>query len=176
MYSSVLSSSAITALDGQTALSVTSVTHGTVQNFALTTGSSPIDQYSDQTYTFTSSTTMNQFTGSTFIQTANGDRLSTANQWVGFTTNTACVVYVLYDTAITGSNKASWLRQRLHQPGSSYQVTNSNGHTFQVYKKVVSSGTLWLGGNLASGALRGQGGDMYTVILQPMCWNGTTIV
>ena len=175
LYSSALSSSAITALYNQAALSVTNVTHGTLKSFALTTSanSNPVSQYSDQSYTFTSSSTMNQFTGNTFIQTANADRLSTGSQWVGFTTNMPCVVYVLYDTAITGSNKASWLSDFTNL-GSSYQVTNSNGHTFQLYKKVVSSGTFWLGGNTANGTDQGQ--EMYTVILQPMCLNGTTIV
>ena len=177
LYNSVLSSSAIRALYYQSALSVSSVTHGTVQSFALTTSlnSSPVSQYSDQSYTFTSSPTMDQFTGSTFIQIANADRLSTGSQWVGFTINTPCVVYILYDTAITGSNMANWLSDftEVTSGGNPVQVSNSNGHYFHVYSKVVSSGLLWLGGNLASGATDQQG-EMYTVILQPMCWNSTT--
>ena len=116
---------------------------------------------------------MNQFTGNTFIQTANADRLSTGSQWVGFTTNTPCVVYVLYDTAITGTHKAAWLGD-FTDTGTT--VTNSHSRTFEVYKKVISSGTLWLGGNTGDGSDGGVGADMYTVILQPMCLNGTTIV
>ena len=109
LYNSALPSSAISALYGQAALSVTSNSHGTVKNFALTTSlnSSPVSQYSDQSYTFTSSATMNQFIGSTFIQTADADRLSTGSQLLSFTTNTPCIAYVLYDTDITGTNKAT---------------------------------------------------------------------
>ena len=168
VYNSAQSASNISALYNQAALSVTNVTHGTVQSFALTTGA--IHQYSDAAYTFTSSTTMNQFIGSTFIQTANADRLSTANQLVSVTTNAPCVAYVLYDAAITGSNKAAWLSD-FTDTGTS--VTNSNGHTFEIYKKVLSIGTLWLGGNLAAGGVD-QGGEMYTLLLCPLCWNSST--
>ena len=113
---------------------------------------------------------MNQFSGATFLQTASADRLSTANQWVSLTTNAPCVAYVLYDAAITGANKASWLSDWT-DTGTS--VTNSNGHTFEVYEKVLSAGPLWLGGNLAAGATD-QGGEMYSVLFQPLCWNGST--
>ena len=168
VYNSAQSASNIAALYNQAALSATNVSHGTVQNFALTTGA--IHQYSDAAYTFTAGTTMNQYIGSTFIQTANGDRLSTANQWVSVTTNVPCVAYVLYDAAITGANKAAWLSD-FTDTGTS--VTNSNGHTFEIYKKVLSSGTLTLGGNLAAGGVD-QGGEMYTLLLQPLCWNSST--
>ena len=53
-------------------------------------------------------------------------------------------------------------------------TSSHTGHTFEVYKLVMSSGTLWLGGNTALGTDQNQ--DMYTVILQPLCLNGTTIV
>ena len=86
VYNSAQSASNIAALYNQAALSVTSVTHATVKSFALIPGTSA--QYSDASYTFTSSTTMNQFTGATYLQTANADRLSTASQWVSMTINT----------------------------------------------------------------------------------------
>jgi hypothetical protein len=114
---------------------------------------------------------MNQFIGSTFIQTANADRLSTANQWVSVTTNAPCVAYILYDAAITGSNKVAWLSD-FTDTGTS--VTNSSGHTFKIYKKVLSIGTLMLGGNLAAGGVD-QGGEMYTLLLQPLRWNSSTM-
>jgi fibronectin type 3 domain-containing protein len=168
VYNSALSASNIAALYNQAALSATNVTHGTAKNFALIPGTST--QFSDASYTFSSSTTMSQFTGATYIQTAQADRLSTANQLVSFTTNTPCVAYVLYDTDITGTNRATWLSM-FADTGTS--VANSNGHTFEVYKLVLSSGTLTLGGNLAAGGTD-QSGEMYTVILLPLCWNSNT--
>ena len=56
---------------------------------ALTTCA--IHQYGDALYTVNLSTTMNQFIGSTFIQTSNADCLSTANQLVSVTTNAAAL-------------------------------------------------------------------------------------
>ena len=172
VYNSAQSASNITALYGQTALSVTnlSTSHATVQSYALRVGATPY-QYSDSSSQYTFGTSMNQFIGSTFLQTNNsGDRLSTANQLIGLTTNAPCVVYVLYDKAITGTNKAGWLSD-FTDTGTS--VSNSNGHNFELYKKVMSAGTLWLGGNLAAGATD-QGGEMYTVLLMPLCWNSNT--
>ena len=168
VYNSAQSASNIAALYAQTALSVTGLTHAAVKSYALVPGTSA--QYSDQSYTFSSSATMNQFTGATYLQTASADRLSTGSQWVSLTTTVPTVAYILYDTAITGANKAGWLSDWT-DTGTS--VTNSNGHTFEVYKKVLSAGPLWLGGNLAAGATD-QGGEMYSVILQPLCWNNNT--
>ena len=173
LYNSALPASSITALYSQAALSVTANSHGTVKPFALTDGSSGVHQYSDQSYYLNSSTTMNQFTGSTFIQTADADRLSTGSQLLSFTTNTPCVMYVLYDTGLAGSHKAAWL-SAADFTDTGTTVTNNHSRTFEVYKKVISSGTMWLGGNTGDGSDGGVGADMYTVIFQPMCWNGTT--
>ena len=171
IYNIAQSASNILTLYNQTALGVTNLspTYATVQPYALKVGASPY-QYSDMNYTFSSSTTMNQFIGSTFIQTRNADRLSMDNQLIGITTNAPCVAYVLYDTAITGSNRAGWLSDFTD---TGLTVTNSNGHTFRLYSKVLSTGTLWLGGNLAAGATD-QGGQMYSLLLCPLCWNSST--
>ena len=168
VYSSALALSDIAALYNQAALSVTSVTHGTVQSFALIPGTSGINQYSDATYKFTG-TTISQYTGATFIQTASADYNSTSSQLVSFTTNTPCVVYVLYDSLLYGTaHQAGWV-SGFTDTGTT--VTNSHGHTFKLLKKVLPAGTFWLGGNTSDGSTIG---DMYTVFFQPLCWNSTT--
>ena len=88
---------------------------------------------------------------------------TTGDKVVGFTVNQPSIVYVLYDDAITGSHRASWLAD-FTDTGDN--ITDSSGHTFSVYYKYVSSWTIWLGGNTSDGV--NGSGLMYDVLIQPL--------
>ena len=166
IYSTALGSTDIANLAGQSALGVTGLTVNSVNSgsygtaaFSLAAGTS---LYGDASYTYSSP---GKYLGATIIRTANADALGTGRDLLGFTVSAPCIVYMLHDDAIV--TKPGWLSD-FTDTGDN--LSSSSGHTFSVYKKTLSAGTVWLGGNTANGTGTGQ---MYTVLLAPLCSQAT---
>ena len=164
IYNANLPADDIASLYNQVALNVTSLTPTNssssssyhVQSFDF--GFSGVNQYGDQSGSFSAP---GQFLGSTFIQTANADNLSTTFS-LSFTVNTPSTVYILFDNAIT--TKPTWLTQQFASTGQT--IANSAGHTFMVYQAVYMPGdTITLGAN--DGNANSQ---MYSVLFAPLAW------
>ena len=162
IYSTAISQDDITALAAQTNLTVTglAVTNSSsaasyhVQKFAFGTSGSSGYQYGDgPTWNFPSP---GQYLGSTFIQTANADNLSTSFS-MSFAINTPCVVYVLYDTSLS-SSPPLWLTLRF--TNTTKTISNSNSsHSFTIWKSICTAGTVYLGANYGNAS-----SEMYSVL------------
>ncbi len=119
--------------------------------------------YGDQAWTY-SAFSNSKYMGSTFFKTAQADASSTTFS-LTFTTNTTGIVYVMYDNAAT--NKPSWLTTDFTSTGDTATV---NGHTYTIYSKALSAGTITLGANYTGS---GTAGQMYTVMFQPLASDAT---
>ena len=138
-----------------------------------------INQYGDPSSPTISSLSNNKYMTSTLISTSNNDQLTNdtvlGGQLLSFTVNSPCMLYVLYDAALYGTtHQASWVNNFTNTGDT---VTNSDGHTFKILSMVILPGTIWLGGNTKDGSASGISGgvEMYSVLIQPMCWDGTNI-
>jgi len=161
IYNAKLTDTEVAALAGQTALSVTNLTVNSsnsadysIQSYAL---AASINQYGDRSDTFT--TIPGKYLGATFIRTADDDALSTTADLLTFTVDKDVTVYVLHNDSY--GTKPSWLSQFTDTTDN---IVTTHG-TFSVYKKVLSAGTITLGGNTADGS--GDNG-MYGVLLVPL--------
>jgi hypothetical protein len=111
-----------------------------------------VDQlvYVDRTTTFDGVASLG---GSTYIKTANDDKLSTANPFLTFNVSANVVVYVAHDDRI--SPKPAWL-SAFTDTGEDL-VTDT---TLSLYYKEFAAGTVTLGGNEDTGD-----NSMYSVVV-----------
>ncbi|MFQ5559496.1 MAG: DUF5060 domain-containing protein [Nitrospinota bacterium] len=114
------------------------------------------EYYTDRTYTITSLPA--EYSGLTWIKTANNDKSQTSETFLSFTLSEAAFVYVLFDSRAT--SLPNWLSSFVNT-GTSVQ-TSSLVH--DVYKKQFSPGAVVLGGNSAAGSVGAN--SNYVVMVQ----------
>jgi hypothetical protein len=116
--------------------------------------------YTDRSYTY--STVPTSVAGAQYIRTANDDKTSTAANLLSFELGQAADVYVAYD--VRASSLPDWLDDGTWF-NTGENLVGSNGDTLRLYRKRYDAGTVWLGGNLATGAAGA--GTNYTVMVKP---------
>jgi hypothetical protein len=114
--------------------------------------------YTDRAYTFT--TIPSVVNRATYIKGANADKTHTSLSFLSFLVNQNVTAYVGYD------NRASSIPDWLKSWTNTGQILRStDAAPLTLYSKDFPSGTVTLGGNLATGALGS--GSNYTVIVTP---------
>ncbi|MEI8198161.1 MAG: LamG-like jellyroll fold domain-containing protein, partial [Phycisphaerae bacterium] len=161
LYNAALIAADISSLYNQAALSVTGLTVSSANGASYSVQSNlntGVTQYGDLAGTFT--TIPSKYLGSTFIRTANADQstLGTTNL-LTFTVNQTVVIYILHADSYV--SKPAWLSDFTDTTDN---IVTTKG-TFSVYKKIVSAGTITLGGNTLDGL--GAFG-MYGVLIVPI--------
>jgi hypothetical protein len=82
--------------------------------------------------------------------------------------------YPQYDTQDRreGITTLVWLAQQFTDTylTTGQTISNSHGRTFHVWKSIRAAGLIYLGANYTGS---GASGDMYSVLLLPLCWNPT---
>ena len=89
----------------------------------------------------------------TYVKTANNDKNSTGASFITFDVNQNVTIYIAHDNRIT--TKPSWMAS-FTDMGDDLVTTDTS---FSLFAKVVSAGTVTLGGN------EGGGNSMYSVII-----------
>ena len=125
--------------------------HYSVKNEALQNG---VQVYSDRKYTYSDVPT--ELSGSSIIQTANGDKGAKDKEFISFSTNIESEVYVAWDSR---NNPAKWVNEKFKK--TDQKVKLSDNTSFNLYKATFPAGKVILGGNE-----RGSKSSMYQVFLK----------
>ena len=139
---------------------VTNLTPGNYQLAQLSVGD---EYYSDRTYTITSIPT--DFTGLTWIKTANDDKNSTADALVSFTLTKPAYVYIGFDDRI--DPQPNWLTNNFTKTATTIGLSDSKVPTVPLWVGEYDAGNVSLGGNLATGAMEpGPSVTQYIILIR----------
>ncbi len=128
-----------------TLISKVSVANG--NTYQITTLAVNKTYYTDRAYTITS--LPESLKGAAAIKTANADKANTHPSLVSFTLSKTATVFVAYDPR--SSSLPAWLKGWTKRSGK-VGVSDTGINSLALYSKVFPSGTVTLGGNLASPA------------------------
>ncbi|WP_347160004.1 malectin domain-containing carbohydrate-binding protein [Pontibacter chitinilyticus] len=126
---------------------VTDVVASTGKSYSVADLAAGIKMYVDRTYQITSVPTA--LSGSSLIQTANGDKWNTSSSYLTFSLSQNATVYVAYDPRATAL--PSWL-SGWTKLADRLGVDDSNISSMVLYSKSFAAGKVTLGGNMVSPA------------------------
>ena len=96
-----------------------------------------------------------------WIKTANDDKLNAQEEFLSFSINIDADLYVGYDHRV--SSLPNWIANHFTDSGLEVEVSDTDASPMRLWFKPVQTGTVTLGGNMASGA--SGAGSMYIVLL-----------
>lgn len=132
--------------------------YGALENDAL--------MYIDRDYVYASipSSTSGLFLkGATYILTANEDKFSKDDHFLGFSVNRDVTVYVAHDNRYL--EKPLWLQSFTDTKKGLLLISGELREEYSLFKKDYPAGEIILGGNITQTETRNCG--MYTVIVEP---------